>query len=148
MQRFVGGVPLAVAIALGCGPPAPPGPGDVEAPRLAALALERSRSCADELARLAAEDPRGVARALAVAPIRLAPYGGPAFVPLRAEISERLEGARADAAAAAMLARARDDATPPGVVEQRALRSIKASTALCRSADALRQERLARLRRG
>jgi hypothetical protein len=148
MQRrlFGGAVSLAVAATLGCRAAEPPDWAEGASARAAAVALERARPCTDELARMAAEDPPAVARALEVEPIRLAPHGGPSAGPLRAEIAERLESARADAAAAAKLARVRDEAMPLGAAEQRALRSIKTSGDLCRSADALRQERLARSR--
>lgn len=128
----------AALAALGCTRAAPATADPGEAVRSAALAVERSRGCADVLDRAAVVDPSGVARALAIPPATLAP--------VRAQIAERHERARADAVAASSLARAAEDEGAAAAASGRALRSLATSSELCRAADLVDRERLARSR--
>jgi hypothetical protein len=138
---------LAVAMvgvclgACGRGRGAGPGEGD---PAQAARAVEQSWACADELAVAAAEDPDGVARALRLEPARLAPFARSARVaPVREAVAERLEEARANAVGAQVLGTLPPEDRVGATVEERVARSVEVATGLCRSAEALRQERLA-----
>lgn len=146
------------ALAIACAP----GPQDAATARQAAStaadALERARACADDLDRAGASDAETVARALPVEPVRIAPYRGTPreAAAVRSEVADRLEAARANAAAARSLASlaASDPARPgwegdPGrLAEERAVRAVRAADELCRAASALPAERLARRRTG
>jgi hypothetical protein len=119
-----------------------------DAVNAAQLAVKRSGDCAADLDHAAGEDPAAVARALGIEPIRLVPHGGPASAPVREEIAERLAGARADAAAASSLARCAEDPAGEANAGRRAMRSLAASADLCRAADRVQHDRIARATSG
>jgi hypothetical protein len=146
-HRRSGAVALCAALAsIACTRAAPALSDPAEAARSAELAVRQSRSCAGELDRVAGEDPATVARVLGIAPAILAPHARSSAAPVRAEIAERLERARTDAAAASSLARAAEDPGAAASASRRALRSLATSSELCRAADLVRGDRLARSR--
>jgi hypothetical protein len=135
------------ALALACAP-GPEGTRAVrEAAAAAAEALDRARTCADDLGRVDGDDARTVARALAIEPVRLAPYRGTSDegAAIRTEVAERLELVRQNVAAARSLARIQEWEAARRA-EERAVRAIRTADELCRAVSTLPPERLARRR--
>jgi hypothetical protein len=134
------------ALALACAPGPEGARSFREAAAAASDALDRARSCADDLRRADGEDARAVARAL-IEPVRLAPVRGTSSeaAAIRAEVEERLEVVRQNAAAARSLASIHEWEAARRA-EERAVRAIRAAEDLCLAASALPPERVARRR--
>jgi hypothetical protein len=115
----------------------------------AAEALERARACADDLDHAGAADAETVARALPVEPVRIAPFRGTPreAAAVRSEVADRLEAARANAAAARALASTAEIGSVR-LAEERAVKAIRAADELCRAASSLPGQRVARRRAG
>jgi hypothetical protein len=157
IRRMVGLFGL-IALGIACAP----GPRGTTTAREAASAavdaLERARTCADDLDRASASDAETVARALPVEPVRIALYRGTPkeAAAVRSEVADRLEAARANAAASRSLASLAEsdparlgwEGDPGRLAEERAVRAVRAADELCRAAAALPGERLARRRTG
>jgi hypothetical protein len=137
------------ALVLACAPGAEGTRPFREAAMAASEALERARSCADDLGRADGDDARTVADALAIAPVRLAPLRGtPGEVAaIHGEIEERVEVVRQNAAAARSLASIHEWEAARRA-EERAVRAIRGADELCRAASAIPPERVARRRAG
>lgn len=142
MNRFARGALLLVVVIACARAPEPEG-----SAATVTVALGRARSCSHELGRLAFSDAAGVARAVGIAPVRLAPSRGTSeeVGAVLDALAERLEDVRAGAAAASALAALEEvDAARPRRSAERTRETLAAADALCVAAGSLRAERLAR----
>jgi hypothetical protein len=138
----------AATLGMACAPAQGPDLSAGAAERLAMVdaGVALAAHCAGELEELVETDPSAAARLLVVEPALLAPHGGAARarLALRAAIAERLDSARANAAAARSLTDVADGSGWSMVfARERAERSLAQSRRLCGAADAVHDERFA-----
>jgi hypothetical protein len=144
---MIRGTCVICALALACAPGPEATRAVREAASAAAEALDRARACAEDLGHADGDDARTVARALAIEPLRLAPYRGTPGegAAIRGAVAEKLEAVRQNASAARSLARI-EEWEAARRAEDRALQAIRAADELCRAASALPPERVAHRR--